>query len=141
MPILIWILLEMSFFFFTANQVGFLYTLALYWVPTWLIFRVFQGPLFRPQTSPWLKIAWTLIGLPSAITRFVGLIALIPGVPTLLSNKAKKRFEENVQNWQSRSQFSTFVFRSGSVQFESENYPTEIKDVTPKKTPPPDLLN
>ncbi|MFN9069021.1 MAG: hypothetical protein ACK5V3_17490, partial [Bdellovibrionales bacterium] len=120
-----------------SRSFGFWVILAAYWVPTFLVFRLFSQSLLGPHRSPWTRIGWTLVGLPLLATRTLGILSLIPGVSRLVSIKAQEKFQKNVQDWQGRTRFSTFYYGSSSSQYSVES---ELKDVTPKPKPQPELL-
>ena len=140
MPLLIWVFIEMGVFIGLSRSFGFWPVLAFYWVPTFVIFRLFAQSLFGPNRSAWTRIGWTLIGLPFLASRFLGFLTLIPGVSTLVSAKAQEKFQKNVQDWQGRARFSTFYYSCTNTGYSTFNEP-ELKDVTPKAKSPPDLLN
>jgi UPF0716 family protein affecting phage T7 exclusion len=139
MPLLVWIFIEMGVFIGLSRSFGFWSVLAFYWVPTFLIFRLFSQTLLGAKRAPWTRIGWTLVGLPFLVTRFLGLLSLIPGVSALVSAKAQEKFQKNVQDWQGRARFSTFYYSSSASTFQNPGEP-ELKDVTPKSAPPPELL-
>jgi hypothetical protein len=140
MPFLIWIFLEMGIFIGLSRSFGFWTIFAFYWIPTFLIFKIFSQTLLAAGRSPWTRIGWTLVGLPFLITRFLGVLSLIPGVNRLVSAKVQEKFQRNVQNWQGRARFSTFYYSNSSSTFSNQSEP-ELKDVTPKPAPPPELLH
>lgn len=136
MPIVLWFFFEVIVFMVLSQFLGFLYTFLIYWVPVWLVFRVLQPQLLRYQLRPLTRIAWTLLGLPSFVTRFMGLLMLIPGVAHLLTRLTGSKLENQFKSWQQRPGFTRFYFSNGPTFYEPQpTEPHEMKDVTPISRP------
>jgi UPF0716 family protein affecting phage T7 exclusion len=142
------VILEVFLFTFFAEKYGFLNTLLAYWVPTFLGFSLlprlgqgFQTIQLTPANEAaslhrvLLFLGCLLLITPLLTFRVIGIFLILPGFRHFLIWKLAQLIKKKMTQFQGGNGFYFFrsqgFSRPQSEAFYADDYPTEIKDVTP----------